>query len=94
MAKLGFYLDTRRATEEKKYPLKISVSHMSKSTHIATGFYYTPVDWDAIDSMIKNKKRFEWTREAEDVYTIRGAGNRRIRWRGCGSTGRLLWGNG
>lgn len=27
MAKLGFYLDTRRATEEKKYPLKISVSH-------------------------------------------------------------------
>lgn len=71
MAKLGFYLDTRRATEEKKYPLKISVSHKSKSTHITTGFYYTPVDWDAIDSMIKNKKRFEWTREAEDVYTLR-----------------------
>ena len=73
MAKLGFYLDTRRATEEKKFPLKISVSHKRKTSNIATGLYYIPEEWAAIDSMIKNMKRFEWTREAEDIYTLKAS---------------------
>lgn len=71
MAKLGFFLDTRRATEGKKFPLKINVSHLCKSSLISTGRYYSQVDWEEIDSMIRKKKRFEWTREAEELYDLK-----------------------
>lgn len=71
MAKLGLFLDKRRATEENKYPLKINVSHLCKSSLISTGMYYTQEEWDGIDTMLKTKRRFEWTREAEDIYGLK-----------------------
>lgn len=51
---LTLLLDTRRAKKDGSYPIIIRLTHLRKTTSIATGFSVKEKDWDARKGQIKN----------------------------------------
>ena len=68
MAKLGYYLDTRRPDRTGKFPLTISLAHNGKTLRIATGKKFTVAEWDSILGDITAGHKARWDKETEDVY--------------------------
>lgn len=47
MATLKLYLDTRSAKQDGTYPLKIALTHRSRTAYYGIGVYLTQAQWDA-----------------------------------------------
>ena len=68
MAKLSYYLDTRRPDRNGEYPLTISVAHNGKTLRIATGKRFTVAEWEAVRAKISSGRKAEWDSMTEEIY--------------------------
>lgn len=58
MAKINYYLDTRRAKDGKPAPLQLSLYMRGARKYISTGLSVLPADWDAERNAPNEKTRY------------------------------------
>ncbi len=65
--KLSFYLDTRRALQDGKMPVKIMAYYNSKQALISTGYAFSECEWDIIQNRTQKKsKMFDSSKDSND----------------------------
>ena len=73
MAKITYFLDTRKANLEGKYSLVLNVGHRTMTTRIPTGHHFTKEEWDQIYMSIRNEKPCNWNRVTEDIASLKAS---------------------
>lgn len=71
MAKITYFLDTRKANAEGKYPLVLNVGHKTRTVRIPSGHHLTEEEWKQIYSSIRNDKPCNWNRQTEDISAFK-----------------------
>lgn len=71
MAKLTFYLDTRKAVEGGVFPLVLNLAHKCQTSRIPTGLRFSKPEWEATQLSLANEPRTRWTARAEDAYSTK-----------------------
>ena len=71
MAKLTFYLDTRKAVEGGVFPLVLNLAHKCQTSRIPTGLRFSKPEWEANQLSLANEPRTRWTARAEDAYSTK-----------------------
>lgn len=73
MAKLKFYLDTRRATADGKYPLTLNLSHNYKALKIAMNVKLSKDEWDGIEYAMNSLPQSKWSAQCCDIFSAKSA---------------------
>lgn len=71
MAKINYFLDTRKVNLEGKYSLVLNVSHRTMTTRIPMGHHFTKEEWNQIYLSIRNDKPCNWNRITEDLASLK-----------------------
>ena len=71
MAKVTFYLDTRKAVEGDIFPLVLNLAHKCQTSRIPIGMRFSKEDWEATQLMLANEPRVRWTAKAEEAYSVK-----------------------
>lgn len=65
-----YYLDVRRPTRDKRYPLKIVIQHI-KQSYISTGFSFTKEEWVTVqDRTIRKNSYFDSSSNSNDSEKV------------------------
>lgn len=71
MAKITYFLDTRKGNAEGKYPLVLNIGHKSRTMRISTGHHFKEEEWNQVYLSIRNDKPCNWTRVTEDIASLK-----------------------
>ncbi len=71
MAKLSFYLDSRKPGADGRSPLTLTVKHNYNSARISLGIKMTPNDWEEVQYTLRNLPRSKWDIMSDDVYAMK-----------------------
>ena len=73
MARLKFYLDTRRENAEGKYPLTLNLSYNYKSAKVPLNIKLTQDEWTEVEYAMKSLPQSRWTAMVADIFAAKTA---------------------
>ena len=73
MARLKYYLDTRRTRLDGTHTLTLSLSHCRQTGKIYLDKYYTLQQWEGIVGEIETMPRSRWNAETVEIYFLKAS---------------------